>query len=116
MAAALASALLAAPHNLAKGAAAEHIPDFVLTAGAVVRHEHVVDADDEVRVVVVLVAPALRTGWSAAAGGLRLLEYPKLGLHFLYESLRYTEARAVTCDGINVDKGDRNSRGRRGRI
>ena len=41
--------------------------------------------------------PAGSDGLVRLLRGLRLLVYPNPGLHFLYESLRYTEARAVTC-------------------
>ena len=47
-----------------------------------------------------------------------MLVYPNPGLHFLYESLRYTEARAVTldppsllCDAVRDDVASRFSQG-----
>jgi hypothetical protein len=49
-------ALLAAPHHLPERPTAQHVAHFELPAASVVRGEHVVDADDQIRVFVVVPA------------------------------------------------------------
>jgi hypothetical protein len=80
----LARALLPAPDHLAEGAAAQHVPNLVLTGRAVVRHQDIVDADDEVGVFVVVAIVARGFRWlGEPSARVEVARVPKPGIALL---------------------------------